>query len=792
MGSKRETLAFVLVLGGCVAAFFHETLFGGKVLSPADALLVSASFRGEGGGDYEPANRLLMDPVLQFQPWLEFNRRMLRGGRLPLWNPYAGCGAPHLANGQSAVFDPFHLLAYLGPTPRAYAWIAAGRLWVAGLGMFWLARSWGLGRWGRWFAGLVYPFCGFVVVWLLFPVTAVAIWMPWLFLATEGIFRARAGGPRAVGALAIAVALVLLGGHIQTSAHVLLAAGCYAVWRIGARRGRSVVRRWVVLGAAGIGLGIALAAVQIVPLGAYLSRSPVWGDRQRERPAWWRLARPRLLDAVCTAIPYAYGSQRRGHPNLARAVGVHNLNESAGGYAGLATAVWMAPLAWSARRRRPRVAFLAGMVAFGLLGAFQVPPVDNLLRALPVLEVTDNRRLTLWVAFGLTLLGGIGLDHLARSPRPAPGWIALWMLGSWSLGLLAGLAPSCEPALRARALEHYRRSAAATPGADPALYRQRAGRQVCEALDFLPRYYGLVAAELGGLAALALALRRAGPGAVVVPAALLALTLAELGGFGFGLNPAIPPELDGLEPPVIARLRRGLPPSARALGLGAELPPNVLMRFGLADPRNYDSIELAGSLAWLEPLYEPSGSARSSRRAVTWSTALGARDRLEDSGVAALVAASPPPAGAFDRVDRVGPVWIAWLDPRPWATAESPAAAVAWERQPGRAGLRLRAPVPTRLVVRESWDPGWRARIDGRPAPVAPTRAGFLAVTAPSGYHNIIVEYDPVEVRIGLAITAGSLLAVILILTGNRPFWIPGITRRGAWTEPSRRVRIGR
>ena len=119
--------------------------------------------------DYEPANRLLMDPVLQFQPWLEFNRRMIRSGRLPLWNSHAGCGAPHLANGQSAVFDPFHLIAYLGTMPAAYAWMAAGRLWVAGLGMFLLARSWRLGFWGRWFAGLVYPFCGFLVVWLLYP-----------------------------------------------------------------------------------------------------------------------------------------------------------------------------------------------------------------------------------------------------------------------------------------------------------------------------------------------------------------------------------------------------------------------------------------------------------------------------------------------------------------------------------------------------------------------------------------------------------------------------------------------
>ncbi len=116
MGTRREILAFCAVLAVCVGLFFHETLFGGKVLSSADVLLVSASFREAGGPDYEPANRLLMDPVLQFQPWLEFNRRMVRSGRLPLWNGHAGCGAPHLANGQSAVFDPFHLLAYLGST----------------------------------------------------------------------------------------------------------------------------------------------------------------------------------------------------------------------------------------------------------------------------------------------------------------------------------------------------------------------------------------------------------------------------------------------------------------------------------------------------------------------------------------------------------------------------------------------------------------------------------------------------------------------------------------------------
>src|SRR4051812_4788823 len=109
MASRREVIAFGLVLAACLAGFLHESLVGGRVLSPADALLVQASFRPDAGDEYQPLNRLLMDPVLQFQPWLEFNRSMILQGRLPLWNPYVGCGAPHLANGQSAVFDPFAL-----------------------------------------------------------------------------------------------------------------------------------------------------------------------------------------------------------------------------------------------------------------------------------------------------------------------------------------------------------------------------------------------------------------------------------------------------------------------------------------------------------------------------------------------------------------------------------------------------------------------------------------------------------------------------------------------------------
>jgi hypothetical protein len=776
MGERREIFAFGATLALGLAAFFYESLFLGKVLSPADVLFVSASFRGEASADYEPANRLLMDPVLQFQPWLEFNRRMIRTGRLPLWNASAGCGVPHLANGQSAVFDPFHLIAYIGSVPVALGWMAAVRLHVAGVGMFLLARIWGLGRWGRWFSGLAYPFSGFVVVWLLYPVTAVAVWMPWLFLATEKLFRRPTA--RSAGWLAIVVALVVLGGHIQTSAHVLLAGGLYAIARGTWAKGRLINRaRSLLCWALGVCLGLGLASVQIMPLAAYLAKSSVWTERTRERAVWWKTERPRLLEMVCTAVPYAYGSQRRGHPNLARALGVNNLNESAGGFAGLGTIVWLAPLAFVIRRRSFPVTFLAGLAVSGAMGAARLPPIDNLLRALPVLEVTDNRRLTLWVAFALVLLGGIGLDEIGNSRRLAISWIAAWLFGAVALASVAGGIGAFEGRIKERALAHYRERAAVNQAADSVAYEARALRQVAQAMQFLPRYYGCIALELGVLAALALRLRKSESSVRWVRAAVFLLVLLDLAGLGWGLNPAIGAATHSYEPPVIVRLREEMRTGGRALGLGEELPPNVLMRFGLQDIRNYDSVELARSLQWFSPLYDPKG-ALSSRNEINWGRVAANQELLRQSGVCAVVAAAPPPQGAFARVEQIGRVWAVWLEGLPWASASLPVTRLAAERDDGWARIRIETDQAARLFIAETYDPGWTALLDQKPAEIRTKSGVFMQIDVPSGHHHVILRYDPPEFKCGIAISILSCIFVILVLTGIRMFWIPGITTR--------------
>ncbi|HWE37119.1 MAG TPA: hypothetical protein VG406_11180 [Isosphaeraceae bacterium] len=773
MSPRRESLAFAATLAVVIGGFFHESLFQGKVLSPADVVAVQASFRHVHGPDYEPLNRLLMDPVLQFQPWLEFNRAMLRRGRLPLWNDLAGCGAPYLANGQAAVFDPFHVLAYVGTLPDAFAWMAAARLFVAGLGMFLLARAWGFGPWGRWFAGLAFPFSGFLVLWLLFPVTSVAVWLPWLLLSTDRLWN-RPSAAR-VGGVALAVGLVLLGGHIQTSVHVLLLALFDVGWRLGAegRRGLKRVAAW----SGGVVLGLAIGAVGFVPLGFYLSRSPVWEDRAAEKVSAWAIVPPRPLDAARTAYPYLLGSQRRGQPNLAKAVGAQNLNESAGGFAGLATLVVLAPLGWSSRRITGRAGFLGGVVLIGGMGAFDVPPVANLLRALPVLDVADNRRLTLWLAFGLVALGGIGIDRLGTlRGRGWTCWLAGWALISCSLLVAAGMVGPAGPRLRARAEAHY------AHGTDPAEAHARVERQVRAALHFVPRYLAISAGQGLAIVALAVAWRRGKVGGGPARAAFLGLTMADLVGFGIGLNPAVPREDDRPGSPVIAALRRGAGPPDRAVAVGAELPPNMLMRYGLADVRNYDSIELRTTLDFFAPLFEPEAGrpSRSSRRAVSWRGVVRALDRLRAARVAAVVAAGPPPAGVFGYVERVGGAWIAWLPNDPARNVQSDHGRIVVDVPTGHRGP---------LALAEAFDPGWRAEADGEAAAVAPWGGMFLAVEVPVGARRVVLRYDPPEVRVALAFSTAGFMVAILLVGFARPrsagFFLPE-----AWTARRGRVRI--
>jgi hypothetical protein len=176
---------------------------------------------------------------------------------------------------------------------------------------------------------------------------------------------------------------------------------------------------------------------------------------------------------------------------------------------------------------------------------------------------------------------------------------------------------------------------------------------------------------------------------------------------------------------------------------------------------------------------------------VTWAGVLKAGDRLREAGVVAIVAATPPPVGAFRRVDRVGAVWVARLDGEPLVGGKRAHTATAVRRDRGEICVTLHGEEQDRVIIREIFDAGWRAELDGRDVAVEPYRGTFLVVDVPPGVHRLVVRYDPPEVRAAATLALAALTIAVFALTGFRPFRFTARSGSGAWTDPSRRVRIG-
>jgi len=68
-------------------------------------------------------------------------------------------------------------------------------------------------------------------------------------------------------------------------------------------------------------------------------------------------------------------------------------------------------------------------------------------------------------------------------------------------------------------------------------------------------------------------------------------------------------------------------------------------------------------------------------------------------------------------------------------------------------------------------DPGFSAYIDGEPTTIYDVNLGLSAIIVPPGQHNIAFSYLPAGLKVGVAVTFLSLLALLLlyIKTGNRP-----------------------
>src|SRR5579859_3376643 len=216
--------------------------------------------------------RLLLGDVLfwglsslQFYPWRQFAVSELQAGRLPLWNPYNGAGAPLLANYQSALLYPPNLLSFfLIPGPQAMGLLAVAHLFWAGLGAYLYGRELALPRFACAAGMLAYALNGAVVARLgTQPMVDVAAWLPWLLLAAERILRRPS--PSTAALLTVCAALQLLAGHAQWTFYSLLLVAVYVFYRMFVTPVGIVRFRTLALIGGSIALAFGLAAIQLLP-----------------------------------------------------------------------------------------------------------------------------------------------------------------------------------------------------------------------------------------------------------------------------------------------------------------------------------------------------------------------------------------------------------------------------------------------------------------------------------------------------------------------------------------------
>lgn len=208
----------------------------------------------------------------------------------------------------------------------------------------------------------------------------------------------------------------------------------------------------------------------------------------------------------------------------------------------------------------------------------------------------------------------------------------------------------------------------------------------------------------------------------------------------------------------------------RMAGVGAALHPDAAMVYGLYDVRGDSPVKLQrydrvyAALAAGDPVYfHPIRNWRS-----PWLDRLGVR------WVVSGPAEEPPPGALGWRLAYAGADARVWERPGAMPLVRLIGGARGGQvkverRTPGAWQITWQAPDRGRLVVAETWDPGWRASLNGRPVPVEALRGIQMAVRVGPGAGRLQLRYHPDGFAAGVVLSLLGLAAVMLGALTARP-----------------------
>lgn len=189
--SKMKRLLPVLFFSVLTIIFLWEVFFKGWVPIPAD-ILVGHYFpwkdyvwEGREAG-FPIKNFHLFDAVFQLYPWRKFGIDLLKGGQIPLWNPYNLAGTPHLANLPTATFYPFNLLFLVFAFLPTWVFYISIQTVLAGTFMYLYLKNLKLTKIASLLGGVTFAFSSFMMMRYEYGIAGhTFLWVPLALLCVD-------------------------------------------------------------------------------------------------------------------------------------------------------------------------------------------------------------------------------------------------------------------------------------------------------------------------------------------------------------------------------------------------------------------------------------------------------------------------------------------------------------------------------------------------------------------------------------------------------------------------------
>lgn len=178
-------------------------------------------------------NNAMPDIITQIYPWRHLSIESLKEHNTALWNPFSFSGTVLAGNYQSAPFFPGNILLFMLPFLDGWSILILLQPLLAGIGMILYLRLRNVSMVAAVFGAIAFMFCGFMTTWMAYGTLDYAVLvLPYLLYAIEQTIRHTEKKRWFYGiVLAVAVAFSFFAGHFQMSLYSLFMAVAYIIYR---------------------------------------------------------------------------------------------------------------------------------------------------------------------------------------------------------------------------------------------------------------------------------------------------------------------------------------------------------------------------------------------------------------------------------------------------------------------------------------------------------------------------------------------------------------------------------